>query len=228
MSERACAVCPTLRDGDPRHYQRAHVCDPCRRHLARMLTEVATGFAELAEHLERGAGHGGPLVRGGEVEAALPFRVDVWDLLGVVRLEVVRDVHGDQTGYVSAATTLHLWCRDWCATRALGEVGPGLAVPDMAAWLADRLEWACDEHAAIADFAVELCDLWRAVRRYVADREPRPEPCVGVPCRRCDFKTLARLADGSGDIECQNLACRTIYRPDEYTRWTKMLAASVR
>ena len=221
-----CVLCPRLRSRSPaRFYHRANVCDSCRAHLRALVCEVADCYALLPDSLERG-GSGGQKVRGGEVEAALPFREDVWDLLLPVRRIPIRAFLTDQIGYSSVATVLDSWADDWCDHRGKGEVGPVSDVVTMVGWMVERVEWACDQHPAVDEFAGEIRDLVSALRRYVGRDQPRPQPCVGVPCRRCDLKTLARLADGSGDIECQNPACRTLYRPDEYQRWTRLVAAA--
>jgi hypothetical protein len=232
-----CVVCPQLRAGrTPRHYHQPHVCEGCRLHLGRILTDIADCYTDLPGHLERGVGWG-QFVRGGEVEAPLPFREDVWDLLLPVQRHAVvtnartaEDRREDllcQVGYLSVATVLYGWVDDWCHTRGKREIGPGTEVRTMAVWFTDRLDWACTDHPAVDEFAHEMNTLLRAIRRYVGRDEPKAEPCIGVPCRRCDLKSLARLADGSGDIECQNAACRTVYRPAEYTRWVRLLAAAI-
>ncbi len=224
-----CVVCPQLHSRAPRHYERAQVCEPCRARLAQTLTDIGRGHGDLPQHLERGAGFG-QYVRGGEVEAPLPFREDVWDLLLPVRPTpnvVGLDDLLCQIGHVSVATLLDSWIRDWCHLRGKSERGRPGYVSAMVVWLGNRLEWACDHHPAVDEFASEINGLWSVMRRYVGVDEPRPTPCRGVPCRRCDLKTLARLADGSGDVECQNAACRTVYRADEYTRWVRLVAAAV-
>lgn len=225
----ACVVCPPLHrctdhpcEHNPRVYARAQVCDHCRLHLAELLAGVPALHDALPDHLERGTGRW-VKVSGGDTEEPLPFVEDVWDLL-----TAKRPLSGpDQIGYLSVRTTMHGWVRDWAETRGKRELGALVTVDAHVVWLADRLDWACDDHPAVDEFAAELASLHRTLRRYIGPETSRPQPCVGVPCRRCDLKSLARLADGSGDVECQNPACRTIYRPDEYTRWTKLLAAAL-
>jgi hypothetical protein len=221
----ACVVCPQMRQDqeEPRVYARAQVCERCRLSLAEMLDSIPHLYDSLPEHLERGTGTW-ERVTGGDVVAALPFVEDVWDLLLPVRQPLAGT---DQIGYLSVKTTMHGWVRDWAETRGKRELGALASVDEHVRWLSDRLDWACDLHPAVDEFAAELRALTRAMRRYIGPDTARPRPCTGVPCRRCDFLTLARLADGSGDVECQNPACRTIYRPDEYERWTRLLAAAV-
>jgi hypothetical protein len=66
--------------------------------------------------------------------------------------------------------------------------------------------------------------LWREAGRS----EARPELCVGVPCRRCDLLCLWKTTDGSGDVECHNPDCRTVYRPDDYLKWVALVAAATK
>jgi hypothetical protein len=223
VPEHQCLTCPHLHHNKPRIYARAQVCDRCRLHLADMLTAVPDLYHRLPEHLERGTSVW-ERVSGGDTEAPLPFVEDVWDLLLPYRAKLTGE---DQVGYLSVITVVTTWTRDWATYRAKRELGAVVTVTDHVRWLADRLDWACDDHPAVDEFAAELRTLTRAMRRHVGPETSRPQPCVGVPCRRCDWKSLARLADGSGDVECQNPACRTIYRPAEYTRWVGLLAAAL-
>lgn len=220
-----CNVCPQLRSASkPRQYERPPVCEQCRERLADLLAEVSQLYNALPGSLERGVGVG-QRVGGGEVEAPLPFQEDVWDLLLPASHTTIHDPFGDQIGYQSAATVLDSWARDWRDVRAMGEVGPGGTVAASTAWLRDRVDWACDNHPAIDEFAAELRALAAAIRRFVPRENARPQPCKGVPCRRCDMLTLARLSDGSGEIECQNPDCRTVLTSDEYRQWVGLVAA---
>lgn len=230
-----CIACPQLHGNKPRLFMRAQVCDRCRTHLADLLAAVPDLYARLPEHLERSTGVW-ERVSGGDVTAALPFVEDVWDLLlgyrspAVTLSKTPEDRREDmlcQVGYLSVITVVTTWTRDWATHRRKRELAALATVEDHTRWLTDRLDWACADHPAVDEFAADLRALTRAMRRYIGPETSRPQPCVGVPCRRCDWKSLARLADGSGDVECQNPACRTIYRPDEYTRWVGLLAAAV-
>lgn len=226
MTNPTCVVCPQLRrDRDPNQYERAQACAPCRVALADLVTEVGDTYRMLPASLYRDHAVGAR-TRGGNTEPPLPFVADVWDLLQPVRGGAVRDSAGDQIGHHSVATVLDSWIRDWVDTRALGEVGPEPHPTAQTQWLATRVDWACDSHTAVDEFAHEIHSLAGTLRRYAAAEEPRPQRVVGVACRRCDLKTLAKLADGTGDVECQNPACRAILRATEYDRWTRLLAAA--
>lgn len=226
MTEHRCCVCPQLRPGEPRHYERPHVCDGCRARLAALLTEVGDNTALLPRELTPGASSEQRV--SGSREAPLPFRVDALDLLMPAHTGTVHDTHGDQIGYLSVATILNLWARDWCDVRGRGERHPPPVVVELVAWLGNRTEWACDHHGAVDEYAAELSTLARVLRHIVEPTDPRPQLCHGVPCRRCDLLSLYRSTDGTGDVECHNPECRTMYRAEDYHRWTALLAASAR
>lgn len=231
VSERLCIVCPQLRAGsEPRLPEDGPVCKGCRAALPLMLADIDEAHAALPALLVRGVGSG-LKVGGGDVEAALPFQEDVWDLMGPVQPPSVHDEFGDQVGNFSTATALHTWVVDWCEVRGKGEIGPARTVHHLALWLIARLPWACDHHPAVDDFAGEMRDQLAILRRYVeaGERRRREERCEGVQCKRCDrVGVLFRLSDGTGDVECKNPDCRKIYGPEEYSSWVKLLSSSAR
>jgi hypothetical protein len=226
VTEHRCVVCPQLRLGEPRHYERAHVCEGCRVRLAALLVEVRDNTALLPRELMPGASHEQRV--SGSREAPLPFRVDALDLLMPAHAGTVHDVLGDQTGYLSVATVLDAWARDWCEVRDRGERRPLPVVVELVVWLGNRTEWACDRHPAVDEYAAELYELAGTLRAIVEPGPRPPERCKGVPCRVCDLLCLYRVTDGTGDVECKNPACRTVYRADEYHRWVALVAASAR
>jgi hypothetical protein len=145
------------------------------------------------------------------------------DLLGPADIRTVHDVHGDQIGYVSVRSVLGSWAREWAELRRESEPAPIVAA--QCRWLGDRIEWACDEHPAVDEFAREFHDVVLALRRANGLTEQQPEPCVGVPCRsvECDLKTLYRIP-GSPYIECAS--CGLLLSEDEYAAWLRLLTAS--
>lgn len=144
------------------------VCEGCRRRVAEDLADIPDLTAHLADVAQ-------PLTSVGErvagtAEPRLPINVDAIDLAGPARPAsralLARGVLGldnCQTGELSVATTLDTWVRDWAATR--GEHLPAPTVPWLAHWLANRLEWACGEHLAVDEFATEMRDTVRTLRR---------------------------------------------------------------
>lgn len=221
---------------DPRHhYVRAHVCDSCRTWLDGLLGEIANLYGQVTEALAHGSGGGSQRVSGSH-EPPLPLRVDILDLTlpanqGARSLNArgALGLDDDQIGTLSAATILDTWARDWIdSLPKMGEHLPAATVPALVAWLRIRVNDACDKHPAIDEFVDEMRDLAAALRRATGGVNPRPQPCDGVPCRRCDLLTLVRLADGSGDIECANPECKALMRPGDYVTWVALVAADVR
>lgn len=137
---------------------------------------------------------------------------------------------GDQIGYLPAASLLDAWVTDWRLMRGKGEGLPRPVVDEMCAWLLDRLDEACDQHPAVGEFAADLGDLHSTLRAVLGLTGPWPELLRGVPCRRCDVASLARLPvahyGAQQYIECGS--CGDLMTPEEYERWTQLLAAGVR
>jgi hypothetical protein len=131
----------------------------------------------------------------------------------------------DQIGHLSAATILDLCCRDVRDTLFPDQRLPAGAVDAMVSWLRNRLDVVCDQHPAVADLAAQIKDLRGALRAVAGETEPPPQRCDGVPCRQCDLLMLFRQQDGSDGVECENVNCRAVYRPDEYEAWVKEYAA---
>lgn len=129
----------------------------------------------------------------------------------------------DQVGDPPAAIQLDSWARDW--QTYIGEYLPPPTVPGLCRWLSARLPHMLRHHPAIVEFYDEIGDIHRRLRTEAGMTDPRPEPCYGVPCRRCDRLSLYRVADGTGDVECHTPDCRLVYRRDEYDRWVGMVAA---
>jgi hypothetical protein len=260
MTEHLCVVCPQLRPGDPRIYERANVCDGCRSRLRALLAELVEHYA--AVRLTKPSG-GGVKVSGSRTPP-LPLAVDALDitmparhtavsddlmpLYETVRVEVLvyrptdpnadeylmdktwmsrrrrrRDergilaygLSGDQVGEPSIPAVLDSWATDWQSYE--WSTLPVPTVPALANWLKARLEWACDVHPAVDDFAAELASLAARVRPLA----PRAELKRGVPCRECDKVTLYRWP-GSDYVECGS--CPVLMTPDEYERWTSLIA----
>lgn len=227
MSTHACLICQR------RHYERAHVCEPDRRWLDELLGEIANLYTDLPYALSP-SGNPGQRVTGSRTPP-LPLRVDILDLTlpanQGARALYARGLLGldeDQTGTLSVATVLDTWARDWLTYGTAWGRLPQPTVRALIGWLRVRTTWACDHHPAVDEFAGEMRELASALRRATGRTPLRPQPCEGVPCRRCDLLTLVRLADGSGDIECANPDCKLIMRADEYAQWTRLSAAALR
>ncbi len=192
-----CVLC------ERRVYERAQVCNPCRRWLLADLGQLARLWLLLPAAVAPANG----------VEGGLPIRVNVVDLtLPNGATDTIHDDHGDQTGEIPVRARLDSWVDSWTAHRAKGERQPIPTVPVLTSWLIARLDDACDTHPAIVDFAREIRLLAATIRRAL-NLEPPPVIRFGAPCPRCGTKTLRRLLGGEW-IECQD--CGRLWGDDDY------------
>lgn len=179
-----------------------------------------------------GPGKGGRV--SGSRETPTPLRIDPADLtadarlLNLTRLEYPEH-HEDQTGYLPVATVLDGWVRDWREHRDRGEGLPEATVPALARWLSVRLDDACDDHPAVDEFHDEIKQLRSSLRSTLGVVDI-PDYKRGVPCRSCDNLTLVRY-NGSDWVECTAVdtdgnPCPELMSPEEYERWTGLLAAT--
>ncbi len=136
--------------------------------------------------------------------------------------DYVRDDHGnlvmvpitDDDGHLSAATILDGWVRDIRSRQFPDHRLPGTTVTDLTRWLRARLEQVCDHYPQITDLAADLRALCGALRAAAGESEPRPEPCTGVACPRCDLRTLMTCPDDDYRAQCGN--CGKLLTVDEY------------
>lgn len=248
--EGACVVCARRRPYRPL------ACEACRSRLRSWLRELPDLVAQLGTlgYVMRDArgvrrdevgrawphwdpvanafppgpvpGHRGEPRVSGSQERGVPERLDLTARAFRGREGTV-DVFGDQVGGPSVAGVLDAWVCWLVEHRGRRERLPGQTVTELVAWLLDRLDDTCDTFDAVDDLAGELRDLWLACYRALGLTEPRPEPCLGVPCRRvdCDQKALVRVP-GSPYVEC--LSCGHLLTEREYQEWVKMVAAAAR
>jgi hypothetical protein len=119
---------------------------------------------------------------------------------------------GDQVGPVPTAAFLDEWVGDWAELRGRREYGPQRTVPLMAGWLRARVDWACDHHPAVVDFATELISAVCAVRAALnVSRRPTWYDKV---CAQCKLLALYRRDANAAYIECRN--CGTLVTDAEY------------
>lgn len=175
-------------------------------------------------------------------DPSIPIAVDVTDLLGPAR-------HGslpvadrsrwpeDQTGFLSAATILDFWARDWADLR--GERPPdlrsrdrslvanvaatshGLAVGILCSWLLDRLDWACQRFAALDEFARDIQELSSALYGLNGHGPARPK-LMEATCPGCTYTTLVQYYP-EANIECLTEDCGRILTPEEYAEHVRSL-----
>jgi hypothetical protein len=263
VTEHLCIVCPQLRNGEPRVYDRANVCDGCRSRLRSLLAEVVELYADLS--LEKAIADQARVT--GSRSAPIPPAIVALDLTlppprGTIEDDLVplyertavtvnvyrptnphtvqetfpkdevvltqrqrkRDADGwlaygpstDQVGDPSVPAVLDSWARDWQGYQ--WAILPDPSVSALSQWLLDRLDWACDSHPAVDDFAAELADCAARLR----PRGPKVELKTGVPCRDCEIVSLFRWP-GSDFVECASCPC--LLTPEEYERWTSLITA---
>src|SRR5262249_32893145 len=104
---------------------------------------------------------------------------------------------------------------------------PVPTVVTLAGWLSARLDWACDHHPAVDEYAHEIRALLHRCRRMVGDVPVRPEVLVGVPCStpECDGLLLHQARDRYW-AECP--VGRRLWPEDEYREWVALVAAQVK
>ena len=224
MTEHLCVV------DQRRQYERAQVCGGCRLWLDRTLSEIVELYALLPANLLPGQAHGQRV--SGSREAPLPLRVDPLDLTLRANVAMVYEPpcnctefrrpecrrghpHLDQVGQVSVASVLDSWCRDWADVRDMHETLPTPTVVQLTTWLGNRLEWACDDHPAVDEFAAEMRRLRGGLAAVVGVKSDRVY--VG-PCPITDDKGTcgaALTADPYLDIiRCPR--CDTMWSRDKW------------
>lgn len=214
--EHRCVTCLPLNPAQdkPRHYEREHVCEPCRLRLSSMLGELPDLCAMLPARFPRLTR---PQINGSRIrstpQASEPINITPLDLDApadprkrelAARIALGIDPEADyQEGDLSVATELDGWARDWLTYRT-SEHLPAPLVTSLCAWLSDRLEWACQHHPAVDEFAGDLLRISRATHR-ASQAGRRSGEVVG----RCP----KRLRD---DTSTQPSYCSTPLRIDPY------------
>lgn len=158
-----------------------------------------------------------------------PIRIDPTDLTGRPRhgsLQVADRSRWpeDQVGFLSAATVLDFWVRDWADLRGehLPEIGgersPALT---LANWLLDRLDWARQHHYALDEFAADVQQLSSALYGLAGYGAARPK-LMEAPCPGCHLLTLTQCYEES-NIECSAIECGRILTVEEYAEYVRTL-----
>jgi len=211
----------------PHHTENGYICTPHRRPLPDILDDIARIYPLL--ELELGTAGSDPHVTGSR-EAPLPLSVDVLDLTAEARTGALTPIgrelarRGDQIGYLSAATTLDTWVRDWRDLRDRSEGPPEPTVPVLATWLRVRLDWAADCHSAVDEFVVDIRNLRGVLKALAGERPPKPKRLV-APCIGCGQLAMFRVPGEDYAVECRNPDCERIYTEAEYEQLTKIEAA---
>lgn len=126
---------------------------------------------------------------------------------------------------------------DWATVvredRGLATARPGrprgTVITDDTRLLLRHLDWLIGEHpvreASVA-FGEEVGRIHRRASKLTKTDDVRPERLDGIPCSRCDLKTLERELDwqgrATGYVICRS--CEVLLNAAEYERWTKLAA----
>lgn len=238
-------------DADPREPDRPPVCEGDRRRLAHELAEVVELHHGLAnpdpEHaapssVERDRqgrrrevwadllaapipGQSSQPSVSGTRDRVVPANLTAVDLTLPARqpnpTAQARLNPEDTVGHLSAATVLDQWVRDWRDLLWPDHHLPVPTVPELAAWLSNRVDAACDRHPAVDEFAAELHHLHGALRVALGETKPAPTVMLAVTCKRCDAVSQLKQYPGDEYISCD--ACGMLYTKDEYREWTGLL-----
>ena len=122
------------------------VCGWCRDRLETLLRELPDAYALVDTQPVRGTTE----ILSRVFESKPPLSVDALSLLG--------------PGWDTPPARLAWWCRDWSET--LQQAPPGETVTETTRWLLARLDWACNEHDAVDEFATDLRQLAASLRPY--------------------------------------------------------------
>lgn len=195
------------------------VCDQHHAHIAGDLAAIVELHDQLRHHLEPRRGNG-PKVSGSRTPP-VPLNVDVADLASRARAGTVTDPHGDQVGHISVAGRLDDWVRDWRDVLQLRETLPVPTVPVLAAWLRDRLDRACREHAAIDEFATEMGQLVGTLRGVLGLTSRPVRLAAPCPTEGCGLRALYQ-PEGSEYVRCGG--CGRLFTEAEYGRLAVLVA----
>lgn len=198
-----CILCPVYHPaGEPRAPEWPPACNGCRERARRELAEIPEAYARVPAALMPGSG-GGEHVSGTRTPP-LPLRVDVLNLLGPGAAWTHREHDVDQVGTLPPLVLLDQWCRDWLGTCDRRQHLPDPTVTAMVAWLLVGLDTALDEHPAIDEWARDLSQLVRTLRR-VAQAHHQGEKAGRCPARlRDDTRCPATLR---ADPYVDQIAC---------------------
>jgi hypothetical protein len=162
-----CLLCKPRCTGHVGDDRRVH--QGCRDRLADLLAEIPGLYDQLGEERRQG-GNGGPKVSGSR-DAPVPGRLDVLNLRGPGSTASMPLT--DQHGATPVFAALETWERDWRETRGLAISGVWVdlraALGAIARFLRVHLDWACDTHDAISEFAAEVRAVHQSLRAACGD-----------------------------------------------------------
>ncbi len=189
----------------------------------------APGYDPIAAALPGGLIHSTGLTPRvtGSTDTATPVNLDHTDLTSrahrLQASDAAREHPEDHIGQIPVANHLAIIAGDWWETGFSDHTPPAPTIAALTTWMRNRLDWACDNHPAIADQAEEIKELNTTLRAAAGDFPARPTLCDGVACKRCDNRTLFRKPPW---VECDT--CGLLYSDQEYEAWIRLLAAAAR
>lgn len=232
--EHLCVCCPTRSPTEPpRHYDEPQVCTGCRQWLSGILTRLPDDYATLPAAFPKSTT---PQSNGSKIrstpQGSEPLNWWPFDLMlpanQGTRPLMARGFLGldpDQTGDLSAATILDTEARDW--NTYLNEHLPEPYVWSLCRWLGHRLEWACDHHPAIDEFAAVIYELSRSITSAARTDHGKGERIGNCPARMRDetyCNTPLRVDPYVDQIQCGRCGSRWDRRKGE---WLKLRADQI-
>lgn len=189
-----CLCCPVLspRRDNPRHPTVPQVCDPCRTRLVDDLVGIPAAYLALAIHIMPGRLGGERFTN--EYESRPPLNTAALSLLG--------------PGSDTPLARLDSWAQDWSIMLSVRLPTP--TMPETCRWLLTHLQWACNLHPAVDEFASDLRDIAGALRGFGGrDRGEKVGRCPQrVGDGRCD--TPLYVDPYVDQIECSR--CRMVWK----------------
>lgn len=161
-----CVCCDVLRrlkpDQKPRVPSVPQVCDGCRSRLSDELSAIPAALGEVYDHLVPGRGVGERRTNG--YESKPPINLHAWSLI--------------LPGRETPLALLEFWAQDWAGERS--ERLPEDNVTVIVAWMTNRLDWACNLHRAIDEYARDI----RAVTNWLRPYQPKATGQAAGKCPR--------------------------------------------
>jgi hypothetical protein len=134
------------------------VCKICRDRLRADLAALPDAYALVDAEPVRGLSE----IRSRAFESRPPLNITALSLLG--------------PGWDTPPAVLATWAQDWAGY--LEHDQPDNTVTEVCRWLATRLDWACEHHPAIDEFATDLRRLTGELRAFAGkDRGERVGNC---------------------------------------------------
>jgi hypothetical protein len=187
-----CVVCPVLypNSDKPRQPDRPQVCDGCRTKLTEAISGIPVSLAAVWDSVE--PGRTGAERRTVGYESRPPLNVSALSELhhgSVIPAKEGTRWPQDQLGTIPPRELLWWWAEDWAQERQ--ESAPQSDAHSLCEWIINRLEWACDSHLAVDEFARDIRDATRALRAFRPSETG--ESAGRCPQRRGDTRCDAPL-----------------------------------